>query len=315
MKRSIDFIITQNCNYRCPYCSQSKKFSDNRFDEAHDDTIEAFLNFIRLKGSDFEVTLSGGEPFCHPKFFYIANEIIKAKAKISVVSNFSYPFETYKKLKDLAGENLEEVLVSLHLSQIKDLEEFINKAVEFNKIKGNTKFTAVSVLSDDNLYQLKEIALRFQKEKINFELQHKRIKNSFVKYGKEAQEFIKQYPISKIKEKSGTYAKICNAGMDFMLVYQDGSCYRCYSSRFNKIHSMGNIKDKNFKMYKSPIPCLNKNCTCPKPIINGLIDYNRSNFLKASVLSLYNLLFIPYYLIKNRNILKAKIRQIIDLKK
>ena len=42
----IDFLITQNCNYRCFYCSQSKKFITGNFEEADDDTINGFLNFL-----------------------------------------------------------------------------------------------------------------------------------------------------------------------------------------------------------------------------------------------------------------------------
>ncbi len=86
----IDFLITQNCNYRCEYCSQSKKYATNRQDEATDETIGAFLDFLEGLDRPFEVTISGGEPFCHKKFFYLVEEIIKRNGNISVFSNFSF---------------------------------------------------------------------------------------------------------------------------------------------------------------------------------------------------------------------------------
>lgn len=315
MKKSVDFLITQKCNYRCEYCSQSKKFTKGVLQEADDETISAFLKFLNTLPKDFEITISGGEPFCHQKFFYLVEEIIKRGFKISVVSNFSFPISSYKKLKDIAGENLSELFISLHLSQVKDLNEFLIKAEEFNNYKGNSSFVTASVLSDENCKKLKKVS-EFMKEKnIKFELQHMRIKNSFVEYKNEAMEFIKNFPISKIKKVTGTFGKICYAGVNFIFIYQNGEAYRCYSSRFNRVHSMGNIKDKNFKMFKKPVPCLNKNCTCPKPIINGMIDYKKKAPLLTGLLSLYNFIWLPYYAMKNFDIIKTKIEQSLKYKK
>lgn len=312
MKKCIDFLITQKCNYKCPYCSQSKGYFKN-FEQADDEVIEAFLKFINTLSRDFEITISGGEPLTHKKFFYLIEKIKDLGFKLSIVSNFSCNIETYKRIKDILGDNLSELFVSLHLSQVKDLDDFLLKAFEFNQYKKNTKFTIGSVLTNENCEKLKFCAKYFKDNNIDFELQHMRIKNSFVRYDKRAQDFINEFPISKIKEISKTYGKNCNAGKDFLIIYQNGESYRCYSSRFNKVHSLGNIKS-GIKMYDMPLPCLNKNCTCPKPIINGMIDYNSTNLFKAMLLSLYNLIFIPYLGIKNIDILKAKIRQGLKFK-
>ena len=277
----LDFFITQNCNYRCPYCSQSKKFHKGIFEEASIETINSVLNFID-KNSDkfnFEITVSGGEPLVHPHFFEFLDELKKRNVIVSVVSNFSFDIEKYKKIKDILGENFKELLVSLHLSQVKNLDIFLKKAEIFNSYKGNTNFFVASVLTDENVY------------------------NDIAK------EFISNFPISNIKEKSGTYSKICLAGVNFMIIYQNGECYRCYSSRFNKVHSLGNIKSKNFKLYSKPMPCLNKNCTCPKPILYNMVDYSKNAPFRAFVLSLFNAFFVPFYVVKNFKSLKEKFIQ------
>ena len=315
MKKSIDFLITQNCNYRCPYCSQSKKFVKGDLENASDSVLEAFLSFLDRIDKSFEITISGGEPLCHPKFFDFAEKIVKKGFNISVVSNFSYPISWYEKLKTIAGNQLAELFVSCHIGQVKNIDEFLEKTSAFDSIKENTKFTVGAVLSDDNLTEIKKIALFLKQKNINFELQHMRIKNSYVEYKKDAKEFISNFPVSKIKSISNTYAKLCHAGCSFAFIYQNGDAYRCYSSRFNKVHKLGNIQNKNFKLYKAPIPCLNKNCTCPKPIINGMVETAKSAPLKAIFLSFYNALFIPYLVCKNSDIVCAKIKQWIKFKK
>ena len=306
-----DFLITQNCNYRCHYCSQSKKFHKGIFEEASIETINSVLNFID-KNSDkfnFEITVSGGEPLVHPHFFEFLDELKKRNVIVSVVSNFSFDIEKYKKIKDILGENFKELLVSLHLSQVKNLDIFLKKAEIFNSYKGNTNFFVASVLTDENVYELKKVASFLKEKNIKFELQHLRIKNKFVEYNDVAKEFISNFPISNIKEKSGTYSKICLAGVNFMIIYQNGECYRCYSSRFNRVHSLGNIKSKNFKLYSKPMPCLNKNCSCPKPILYNMVDYSKNAPFRAFVLSLFNAFFIPFYVVKNFKSLKEKFIQ------
>ena len=311
-----DFLITQNCNYRCPYCSQSKKFHKGIFEQASIETINSVLNFIDKNSNkfNFEITVSGGEPLVHPEFFNFLMELKKRNPAVSIVSNFSFEIEKYIKIKDILGENFKELLVSLHLSQVKSLDEFLKKAEIFNSYKGGTNFLAASVLTDENVSELKKVASFLKEKNIKFELQHLRIKNKFVEYSDIAKEFISNFPISKIKEKSGTYSKICLAGVNFMIIYQNGECYRCYSSRFNKVHSLGNIKSKNFKLYSKPLPCLNKNCTCPKPILFNMIDYSSKAPVKALLLSLYNAFFIPLFIVKNFDSLKEKFIQGKNLK-
>ncbi len=315
IRSCIDFLITQKCNYRCEYCSQSKKFYKNT-KAASDETIEAFLNFIKKLDKTFEITVSGGEPLTHPRFFDVITEIKNQNLKLTVISNFSFPIKSYKKIVDIMGENLTELFVSYHGSQVENFEEFKNKAKEFNALKPtNTKFTVASVLSDENVDNLKELSVFLKENNINFSLQHMRIKNSYVEYKKEAKEFLAQNALPEPGRISNSFGKMCHSGEKFLLIYENGDAYRCYSSRFNKAHSMGNIKNKNFKLFNAPMPCMNLRCTCPKPISYNMLDFKHSNYPKAAALLIKNALYLPSLIIKNADILKAKIEQASNLNK
>ena len=305
----IDFLITQKCNYRCSYCSQSKKFSQN-IDEADDKTVDAFLKFLKTLDKCFEITISGGEPLCHPRFYEVIKEIKSQDLKLTVISNFSYPVENYKKIADIMGENLIELFVSYHDTQATDFEKFKNKAAEFNAYKNpKVKFTVASVLTDDNVEKLKNLSCFLNDIGVNFCIQHMRIKNSYVKYTDSAAKFLAENAKPEPGRIMNTFGKMCSAGEKFLLIYENGDAYRCYSSRFNKAHSLGNIKDKGFKLFDSPVPCLNKTCTCPKPIRHNMLDLKQSNLPLAMLLSIKNTVFLPHLVLKNFNVIKAKFKQ------
>lgn len=311
----VDFLITQKCNYRCEYCSQSKKFYTNT-KAASDETIEAFLSFIKTLDKTFEITISGGEPLTHPRFFDVIEEIKKQNLKLTVISNFSYPVENYKKIADIMGQNLKELFVSYHSTQVKNVEEFKSKAKEFNSYKANsTNFSIASVLTDENTTALKELSVFLKENNINFCLQHMRIKNSYVEYKKETAEFLSQNAAPEPGRISNSFGKLCHSGEKFLLIYENGDVYRCYSSRFNKAHSMGNIKNKNFKLFNGPMPCINSRCTCPKPISYNMLDFKHSNYIKATGLLIKNAIYLPSLMIKNFDILKAKFEQGLVFKK
>lgn len=310
----IDFLITQKCNYRCEYCSQSKKFSDY-LEEADEKTIEAFLKFISTLDKDFEITISGGEPLCHPKFFEVIEEIKKLGLKLSVVSNFSYPVETYKKIIDTMGENFVDLFVSFHSTQVKDFDAFLAKLKEVNSYKKEgTKFSVGSVLTDENVGLLQKLSDFTKKEGINFCPQHMRVKNSYVQYKKEAAEFLENNAKIEAGRILKTFGTLCQAGQKFLVIYQNGDAYRCYSSRFNAGHCFGNIKNKNFKISDKAFPCLNLKCTCPKPISYGMILYNQKDCFKAFWGGVRNAVFMPFLAYKNLKVIKAKLSQSAFLK-
>ncbi len=310
MKKSnkfIDFLITQKCTFKCEYCSQSKRWHKH-LDSANDEIIESFFRLLNTIDKDFEITLSGGEALLHPRFFEIIQTTKERGFKINLISNFSFELEKYKKIVDILDDSLLRMDISLHLDEIKNLKDTISKIDEFLKHKHkNTKITLLIPVYKINDKKRKKIELIKQfalLKNIPVDFQHIRILNKKIKYSK------KESPYIKTESSESTFAKLCFAGVKSAVIYEDGSVYRCYSSRFLKSNYLGNIKDKNFKLKTKPQVCTMKYCNCPKPKQYGQIT-NKKAPLKAYIYKIANFIFVPFLMIKKRKLIKAKIKQLL----
>ena len=80
----VTWNINTTCNYRCSYCTQ--RFLEDRGRWLRD--VPAFLRgFARLPGQ-WEIKISGGEPFLHPALLDIVTGLRHLGCTISIVTNF-----------------------------------------------------------------------------------------------------------------------------------------------------------------------------------------------------------------------------------
>lgn len=307
-KKFIDFIITQKCTYRCEYCSQTKKLQ-TEYNEATNETIDNFLLFLNTIDKDFEITISGGEALLHKSFFKLISEIKSKGFKINLISNLSFNSEKYENIIQTLQNSLNMFDFSMHLDEIDNFEETLIKLEKIiNYIQNNNKITVhipiykLNTEKERKIAAIKEICNKYN---INYDFQHIRILNSYIKYNEAEQKYFKNEKFEK------SFAKICYAGFYSAIIYEDGSVYRCYSSRYNKLNYLGNINDKNFKLNNSPLVCTNKQCTCPKPKQYKQIT-DKTNYIQAMTMSIYNLIFLPSLIFKNRKRVLEKIRQKIS---
>ena len=310
MNKFIDFIITQKCNQNCTYCSQSKQ-QQKKKNHATKETIKAFFDFIETLDKDFEITITGGEALLHPNFFEIIEKLAYYNFKINLISNFSFNLETYQKIFSITKENLNKLDISLHLDEIKDFSAILMKLEQFLKSKPKYISTTILIpifkLDQIKEEKIKKINLIAEKYNTNIDFQHIRILNKFIKYNKDEEKYF-----SKKEKIEKTYAHYCTAGSKSAVIYEDGSVYRCYSSRFLIKNYLGNIKDKNFKLYNKPKVCTQKCCTCPKPKQYNQI-LSKKNYLKAFGNVFINYINMPLLVLKNKDIIKNKLEQFIKI--
>lgn len=307
----IDFIITQNCTYSCSYCSQSKKYANKKL-YASKKTINSFLNFLDKIDNSFEITITGGEAILHNDFFDLIEKIKNKNFKLNLISNLSFEIDIYNKIFKILDNSLIQFSLSAHLEQIKDFQKFIEKLEKFIQNKP-TKTKIVLLIPIYNIDDKKEKQIEklidlAQKYEIAYDFQHIRILDKYKKNSKCEEKYLKN------SKKISSFAKMCLAGCDSCVIYENGEVYRCYSSRFKKSNYLGNINDKNFNLNAQAKICTHKNCTCPKPLIYNQITA-KSDFLSANISRFSDFIFLPFLIIKNFSIVKTKLKHLIYFKR
>lgn len=303
----IDFIITQKCTYRCPYCLQSKSCTKD-YQDASDETIDSFLNFLDTTDKTFEITITGGEAILHPRFFEIIKSIKSKGFKINLITNLSFKIETYQKIFDCLDDSLNRFDISFHLDEIQSFNLAVEKLNKFLNFRPkSTKTTFFIPLYDlDSKKELKIDSLIRIAKRHNIEYSFQKIRV----LGKYKEIENEKYHSSHKKHK--TFASLCHAGARSAVIYEDGSVYRCYSSRFLKSNYLGNIKDENFKLNNDKTPCVSCFCACPKPKNNNQIT-DEKDYDTASKTALKNAVFLPVLMFKNRKIIFAKAKQFLKV--
>lgn len=218
---TIEFHITEKCNYRCEYCVQGKGQDDFNYKTGHasNEVIEAFFELITALKEPYDIKFIGGEPLIYPRLFETIEKIVQSPHKISFTTNFSSSLDYLKKLVDISGEKLVNITASLHLTQIKDLDEFIDKAIKFNQYKNqNSKFRVVSVVTEENFETIKYVCKKLNAAKIYFRGQNLKENGIFVKYSEEIEFFMKEMRdkihLDKIN-KVNLYGTVCYTGYNF----------------------------------------------------------------------------------------------------
>ena len=303
----IDFIITQKCTYRCVYCSQSKA-QTKQHNEASPETIDSFYRLLDRLEKNYEITITGGEALLHPHFFEIIKTTKEKGFKINLITNLSSKIEQYQKIFELLGDKLNRFDVSFHFDEIQNFNLMIEKLELFLITKPHSTKTTFFIplfdVNDKKESKIDKIIRIAKKHKINYEFQKIRFLDKYKQAHNEKYE--------SHHKKLKTFGNLCLAGCNSAVIYENGEVYRCYSSRFNDSNYLGNINELNFKLDKSEYPCSNCVCSCPKPAKYNQI-LNEKDYKTALIDSFKNLSHLPSLIIKNKEIIIAKLKQLITM--
>lgn len=321
----VEFHLTEICNYRCEYCCDGKGIKEYKYSYGHakNETIEGFFEFLKKLGQEYWVQITGGEPFLHPKCMEIIERIVEMGNKISFITNFSLPFETYEKVFQIAQNNLVRMHATFHLSQIDNLEEMIEKAIAVNKIKPkNTVFEIKSLIKDENnLEILKYIDSRLKEHNIPFI--YGRIMGNeanFEPYSEEIETFIKKLDQKYINWQLASRNLeiknvLCWAGCKMFNILWDGTINRCYGRQsVCEYDYLGNLNNpQGIKMLEGPRQCYSKYCTCEHATEKRMYfcdknaDLNRTIYLEEAKIDPKVSIIMPVY-----NTEKKYLREAID---
>jgi MoaA/NifB/PqqE/SkfB family radical SAM enzyme len=260
--------MNTTCNYRCSYCTQ--RFVDDRGQWARD--LPKFVAaFAKLPG-DWEIKLSGGEPFRHPDFLDCVRGLAAANRRVSVVTNFSADDAELAAFADATRARAGLVSASLHL-EYADPEQFLAKLAAFSSRHAG-RVVATCVATRENLPKLAELRARFASAGQTLRVQPEKQDRDVIDYDDAERDQLVQLGGHN---DTGTVApsfagRACWAGARYFVADHRGEAYRCYPSRRYKREYLGNLLDGSFRLRSAAEPCRYAYCNCTVPQQRGMVD-------------------------------------------
>lgn len=131
----IEWNLGKRCNYDCSYCGSDihDRVSSHIDLSIVDKTTQKIFALASQQNKECRISLTGGEPFVHPKIIDILKTIKKNKIdKISVTTNGSVPLSKYEQ----SIPYIDYYIFSYHF-EFAYHDKIINTIVELNKIVKN----------------------------------------------------------------------------------------------------------------------------------------------------------------------------------
>lgn len=267
----VSWNMNTTCNYRCSYCTQ--RFIDSRAQWARD--LPRFIEaFLALPG-DWEIKLSGGEPFQHPDFIGAVRALTDGNRRVSVVTNLSASHERLRAFADATRARPGLIAASLHLEYV-EAEAFRDKVRWLMDLHaGSVCVTCVATRA--NLPRLPMLRDLFEDAGVVFKVQPEKQDRDVIDYTPAEREVL-----YRLGGHNGTghidpsfEGRACWAGARYLIVDHGGDAYRCYPARRYRKEYLGNLVDGSFRLRQTPEPCRYRYCNCTVPQQRGMVDIRR----------------------------------------
>ncbi len=260
------------CNYRCSYCTQ--RSVEDRAQWARD--LPRFLTAFEALPGDWEVKLSGGEPFLHPGFLEVVAGMAEAGIRVSVVTNFSAPRAVLERFAALTAGRPGLVSASFHPEHV-DLAAFVEKLGWFTGLyAGSTHASCVATRA--MLPQLPNLQASFLARGLSLKVQPEKQDRELIAYTAEERSLLRS-----LGGHNGTghlapdlFGRPCWAGARYLVVDHRGQAWPCYPARRFRLGPLGNLLDGSFRLGLRPRPCPHRYCNCTVPQQRGMVDTGRA---------------------------------------
>lgn len=264
--------MNTTCNYRCSYCTQ--RFVDDRGQWARD--LPRFISGFAGLAGDWEIKLSGGEPFRHPEFLATVAALAAARRRVSVVTNLASPDEELLAFCDATRARPGLVSASLHL-EYADPQEFLAKVLSVQAAHAG-RVVVTCVATRANLPRLTGLRARFAEAGVSFRVQPEKQDRDVIDYdARERDQLIQLGGHNGTGEVAPSFeGQACWAGARYFIVDHRGEAYRCYPARRSRREYLGNLLDGSFRLRLDPEPCRYRYCNCTVPQQRGMVEIRRS---------------------------------------
>lgn len=264
----VSWNMNTTCNYRCSYCTQ--RFIDSRKQWARD--LPGFVAAFSALPGDWEVKLSGGEPFRHPDFLEGVRGLVDGGLRVSVVTNLSSKEAALRAYVEATAPRPGVLSASLHL-EYADPEAFLEKMVGLSKIHRGPLVTTV-VATRENLPRIAALQQQWRAAGQRLLVQPEKQNRDVIAYTP-----AEQTQLLALGGHNGLGAiapdlsgRPCWAGSRYFIVDHRGEAYRCYPSRRYREEYLGNVLDGSLRLNLDAEPCRYSYCNCTVPQGRGMVS-------------------------------------------
>ncbi len=268
----VSWNMNTTCNYRCSYCTQ--RFVEDRGQWARD--LPRFIAALLALPGDWEVKLSGGEPFRHPGFIDAVAALAAGGRRVSVVTNLSAPRDELAAYCDAVRPRPGVISASLHLEYV--TAEAFRDTLRWVADRHAGRVVATCVATRANLPQLAALRAMFEDAGLDLFTQPEKQDRDVIAYddGERAQ-------LVALGGHNGTGAiepsfegRPCWAGARYLVVDHVGEAFRCYPARRYRRERLGNLLDGTLRLTGEATPCRYTYCNCTVPQQRRMVDTRRS---------------------------------------
>lgn len=282
----LQWHITHECNLHCIHCYQEDCYCVMPYREMLE-ALDKYEAYLRAKGYEGQINLTGGEPLLHPEFFKIASEIRRRGIRLGILTNGTLiDAECVGRIAEL-----DPVFVQISLDGGENVHESIRGAGSFPKALSGIdrlKECGIRVLvsftvMQQNFRELKHVAAVCAKHHVD-KLWWDRVvtddasqyltTEQFREVSRTAAKLAKRYPFisnSRALEwiPEGGCGYECSAGKRLLIFLANGDMMACRRLPF----VIGNIKEvtdlqtmleQNEIMKKLAVPAFPKDCAACK---------------------------------------------------
>lgn len=272
-----ELMLFTTCNYNCAYCGFAESGASRNADDMapfrNKQYIDSVFNFFESHSTDTQkwiLHLSGGEPLLMPNSDYFSRKFIDAGHKLGYNTNLSLPVEKNGWISNNPPEGIDSLIVSLHPESVAKLDVIVERA----RILREAGYPIVirMVAHPKVLSNLPSYEEKFREINVSFAV------NAFYSpsypkaYTSAERETVvnymrTNYQVIQLNGGLDMRGRRCKAGSGLICVALGrsgrGNVYPCVSTS-NPQHCLGNIFEKNVKLYEHTIGCLreDKLCSC-----------------------------------------------------
>ncbi len=189
----VEWFMGRRCNYDCSYCSalEHDNISPHVKFEDIQNMVEQIKNHVQ-GNKKIKLTLTGGEPFVHPKFLDILELVHEqlSPEQVGITTNGSVPTQKYID----ASRYATHFTVSMHLERTeKELQKIYENALAIKQ--QGVWVTITLMLLPGKLDKVKTLTKMFEQDDINYTVRE--IQPNFTANGRMIRPYESGYQLTK----------------------------------------------------------------------------------------------------------------------